>query len=137
MLDTSFAELLEKVDLVVGGDHGKGKFRMVLMVLLRTTTKETRKRRYVVGEINCRKDTAHVLKETFLKKQNDALKTLVNGKRFAVYTKADGSLGLNFSSLIPAGAALVINVPTRVFVCGDLAFFATILGRENMSMKWC
>ncbi len=51
LLDADFAKQLTSVDMVVGGDHGKGKFRMVLMVLLRTNdTSKTRRRSFVVGE---------------------------------------------------------------------------------------
>ena len=30
-----------------------------------------------------------------------------------------------------------ISVPTRILVLGDLAFFATIVGENNMSGYWC
>ena len=30
-----------------------------------------------------------------------------------------------------------ITIPTRILISGDLAFFATIVGKNNMSGHWC
>ena len=29
------------------------------------------------------------------------------------------------------------SIPLRVLICGDLGFFAAVLGKVNMSRKWC
>ena len=43
--DVKFFSQVIGVDIVVGGDHGKGKFRMVLMVVLRTANATKTKRK--------------------------------------------------------------------------------------------
>ena len=129
------------MNFVVGRDHGKGKFRMVVIVLFRGA-EVTRSQRYICGEIDCKKDSSEVLKRTFLKRQNDSTKKIVAGKRFAVAKNAvAGKLTLYYKRLPTADPQSrqvdLCDVPSRVLVCGDLAFYATILGRERMSGIWC
>jgi hypothetical protein len=136
-----FLETVASVDFVVGGDHGKGKFRMVLMILLRTRDPEKFKKfRFTVGELQCKKDTADLLRRSFLPIQNKAIKNIVNGGWFLVYTTNDGTVNLSFSTLAPgevANPTIVCDVPTRVFGAGDLAFYAAVLGKEDMERIWC
>jgi hypothetical protein len=137
LLDEDSFKLLKHADIVVGGDHGKGKFRMVLMLLLRFTDPAKNKRhRFVVGEIDCKKDTSEVLKQTFMREQNAALKRITQFKRFVGTRKDDGSLGLSFGDPGPT-ESLVAEKISRVFACGDLAFYALVLGRSHMSSQWC
>ena len=71
LLDEKFTKELKKEDHSAGCDHGKGRLTMTITNFLRTAT-ETRSRRFVAGQITCKKDSADVMKETFLKKQNKA-----------------------------------------------------------------
>ena len=82
--DLSFPQNLSKVDIVVGGDHGKGRFRLVLMIFLRSKNGITRSRRFVIGEIKCKKDYSEILRKTFILQQNDALDNVASGKRFII-----------------------------------------------------
>ena len=111
---------------------------MVLMVLLRTDdTSQTRRRSFVVGEIDCKKDTSEILRNTFMVKQNAALKRIAaESKRFVVVTKPHGSLGIAFGQAA-ATDTVVADIPLRLFACGDLAFYALVLGRNGMSPIWC
>jgi hypothetical protein len=36
----------------------------------------------------------------------------------------------------PCDNSSIINLPSRFFLAGSLAFFATVLGKENMIAKW-
>jgi len=112
---------------------------MIAMVIMRTKDpKVKRVRRFVVGEITCKHDMSGVLKAkaAFMKEQNTAMKNTVDGKRFVVTKTTDGRLGSSFNvaAQVPILSVLV-DVTTRMFVCGDLAFYAVILGREHMSGK--
>jgi hypothetical protein len=80
LLNEDSFKLLKHADIVVGGDpHGKGKFRMVMMPLLGfKNPAENKRQQFIVGEIDCKKDTSEVLKQTFMLEQNDALKRIVS-----------------------------------------------------------
>jgi hypothetical protein len=44
---------------------------------------------------------------------------------------------LDRTSRIVDEDTLVLNVPIRVFITGDLAFYATVLGKEDMDKAHC
>jgi hypothetical protein len=75
---------------------------------------KTRRRSYVVGEIDCKKDTSEILRNTFMLHQNEALKRIgVDNKRFVVITKPDGSLGIAFGQAA-ATDKVVTDIPMRL-----------------------
>jgi hypothetical protein len=47
---------LQHVDFTVGGDHGKGRFRMILKMLLRYSNKESFSRLFQIASIEHSKD---------------------------------------------------------------------------------
>ena len=136
-----FVKSLKSVDVLTGGDHGKGKFRMIATIVMRSSDpSKTFSRRFVCGVIDCNKETPDILKRSFIKKQNDALKRIVHGGRFAVSESEDGMYNIKFqppAEQMPSTLLLLINLSCEVFVCGDLAFFHLILGRNNMATHWC
>ena len=130
---------LSMADISIGGDHGKGRFRLVLMVFLRSASGLAWSRRFVIGEITCRKDTDDILRKTFMLKQGEALKRISEEGRFIVTRDNESRrLGLHFTYLPPeSNATVVADVPSRIFVCGDLAFYALVLGKDHMAPHWC
>jgi len=55
---------IDDVDLVLGGDHGQRKFRMVVKVIVRKNNMETIKSWPVkTGHIDCKKDNYHVIQK--------------------------------------------------------------------------
>jgi hypothetical protein len=127
-LNTQTAGSLTGCDLIVGDDHGKGRFRLVLMLIL-CLDGDPIKKRFILGENDCKKDT--------MLEQNARLRKIAEGKLFIITKDSEGQLGVVFTSQPPAAGTVVIkSVPSRVFACGDLKFYAQVLGREHMDSVW-
>ncbi len=141
------------VDVVFGGDHGKRKFWMIIKVKYRnedrTLAKETRLK---VGQIDCKKDTALALLNTFGPTLNKSSNRIIVGgsNLLSIFRleNAPAAAGAPESMLYALfggkdagnnqeGRTLLYTVPVRLYMTGDLAFYSTILGRENMSGAWC
>jgi hypothetical protein len=140
-------------DFVIGADHGQGSFRAGVKVMHRKADRSvTATAIYGLGEIECGKDTGDLLALAFTPKLNAALKRIIdyqrdeNGKlvsdgTLAVYQRA-GNAGqaaegeLSFYAILDrtgqqdVNDTLVLNMPIRVFITGDLAFYATVAGKE-------
>jgi hypothetical protein len=144
MLTVQLVPTVLSVDAVVGADHGQGEFRMILMILFRCEGGKTIKYRFTVGELPCKKDTALVMKQSFMVKQNEALHRLNKEKKVILTSVPDEDGNLRISAVFSdadlqkegAGTKLK-EIPLRLFACGDLAFYHLILGREHMSHHWC
>ena len=75
--DTDFFNKVYRFDLVFGSDNGKGKFRLVLMIILRIDNPvKTVCKRFIFGKIECMRDTAEVLKNYFMKEQNEPMEVI-------------------------------------------------------------
>jgi hypothetical protein len=56
------------------------------------------------------------------------------------FKKEDGTIYSLFNAESNTGDELLSNVPIRLFITGDLAIYATMLGRENANQyyyMWC
>jgi hypothetical protein len=150
------------VDFVIGADHGQGSFRARVKVIYRKADGSIAATAiYGLGEIECAKDTGDLLALAFLPKLNTALKRIIsyqrdeNGKlvsdgTLAVYQRAEVDAGqeaegeLSFYAILDRtgqqdvnNTLVFLNVPIRVFVTGDLAFYATAAGKEGMDKAHC
>jgi len=78
------------------------------------------------------------LEKTIGTKINEGCKDLTG--KFIVISRADGAFTIHDESPLVAGQVfdeLIITFPVSVFITGDLAFYFTILGKENMGGIWC
>jgi hypothetical protein len=138
---TPFIRQYDQADIVFGGDHGARRFRAVIKFILRNKDDNTIEPYSVVihvGNVDCKKDTREVLEKTIGNELNESLKLIV-GKVIS-FCCADPNTPM--ISLLDEPPADEMNersfwLKTRTFVAGDLSFFATILGKENMSGTWC
>ena len=148
--DIDLKRLCTSMDLVFGADHGQGSFRSGIRVIVRgeNTGKKIDEARSC-GEIECRKDTLEIVQATLGPLLNNYLNEIVH------YTSEeqewDGSVtffrGGNDKKLYVSFKkepvkrrtedVEVLKVPLRMFITGDLAFYAMFLGKDGSSMKWC
>ena len=129
---------MTSVDMIVGGDHGKGRFCLVLMLIICLDGGAPINKRFVLGEIDCKKDSVDILKNTFMVQQNERLIYIAKGEYFTITKDGVGKLGVVFKKFpVPEGITLVSSTSSRVFACGDLKFYMQVLGRENMDSVWC
>ena len=77
--DETTAQKMTSVDMIVGGDHGKGRFCLVLKLIIRLDGDPPIKKRFVLGEIDCKKDSVDILKNTFMVQQNERLSSIAKG----------------------------------------------------------
>jgi hypothetical protein len=131
------------VDIVVGGDHGQGKFRAVIKIILRYVDVEVKTKMIVIkaGHIEAKKDACEILKNTVTPEMNDAIKRIKQGGNvLRIFENAEtGEIELTFSNdvLLNEASGCKWAMPVRAFLSGDLAFFATVLGKVNSSGSWC
>jgi len=85
-----------------------------------------------VGHIDCIKDTRIVLEKTIGEKINDGCKALFG--KYIVINKAQGSASIHEEPpfINQVYDRNFISLQVDFFITGDLAFYVTIPGKENM-----
>jgi hypothetical protein len=129
----------KSIDIVVGGDHGKERFRAVAKVIIRDEDgKKVDSFVFKIANIDCKKDTYAVLANSIAPALNHGMKSLVDAGTIEVY-RVGGLLKVTVGAtvFVDPTASLVYSSPVRVLVSGDLAFFTSVLGKVNMSSHWC
>jgi hypothetical protein len=127
---------IKEVDLCIGGDHGAGRFRMLLKIFLWFTSKPAIVKRYEVANLLHSKDDIDVLHKMVLQKIIEGLRKNYDGGRFIVTMNEDRQLNLSFSHSLSKNLT-ICDVPNWLFISGDLKYFVQMLGREGMSTSWC
>ena len=93
------------------------------------------------AHIDCDHDTYDVLNKSIVKPINDDMKTLMNKDMFVfLLWNEDDKLTIQYSTKDDCNASSylkVIQITTRLLISGDLAFFATVVGKVNRSGCWC
>jgi hypothetical protein len=105
---------------------------------------------FLVGFIECKKDTYDVLASTIAKPINQSLKRIVDAEElvFIEGRKDDGSytplVTIEWGATNAAAACRLANggkilhsIPVEVFMTGDLAYDLMAQGREGFSTYWC
>ena len=148
-----YQNAIKKFDFVMGGDHGQRKFRMVLKIIGRAGDNTIVDSWVIkVAHIDCVKDTYEVLKKTISESLNACLnKLLANGMKVNLFQNENDKANefvfqigkLEDTFLDPQNAnnnnnyVLLHSNVFRFFMTGDLAFYASCLGRQNMASVWC
>ncbi len=137
--DDAALGILKSIDVVLGGDHGQGKFRSVIKIILRDDDgKQVDSMVMKVGRIDCTKDTYKILKLSVAGPLNESIEEVVKSGALQLLREQDGNLSCRMKNDDEQSLATTItNLPIRVFVTGDLAYFAAILGKVNMAGDWC
>jgi hypothetical protein len=140
----------DKIDIILGGDHGQKAFRLSVRVLLKMGEKIVRQFTANIGEVECKKESSEMLWKTILTEINERLKGIMT------YTR-DGDSRITSDGMLwtirePCGEehysfqkpndvlASVLeekSAALRFFITGDLAFYATVLGMEGASATAC
>ena len=64
---------IDRIDIVVGGDHGQGAFRFPIKNLYIMNNEKRHERIRPVGYILCKKDNRLILKNTIIKELGDSI----------------------------------------------------------------
>jgi hypothetical protein len=128
------------LDVILGGDHGARRFRAAVKLIFRCKDQPEVKPISVilqVGHIDTAKDTYEILQQTIAPPLNEGMRRIIN--KFAAIHHAIG--GNPIVTLVDErpdnnnNRGIVLQI--RAFMAGDLAFYATVLGKPNMSPCWC
>jgi hypothetical protein len=123
-----------KIDVVVSGDHGKGFYRMIVLLLLwprglpGTSTKPVRVPVEIVS-MRCRKDTSEVL-DTAVPAVQASLVNL--GDKRVYFPESSKPILVS-----PGDGRYAESICIETFMAGDLAWVNDVLGKRNMSGHWC
>ena len=125
------AQDLDRVAIVIGGDHGQGAFIMIVKIMLYFKDGDkikTESHQLDVGHVDCRKDNYEVLSKTLLGKIGESLKGIS-----AHSLRPTASRGLE---IVPNERRSLGKRPMKLFVTGDLLFYSIVLGRVGAN-HWC
>ena len=125
---------IERVQIVVGGDHGDVAFQFGASVTVGMINKQKIEFEVSVCEVICRKDTAKLIELTILPELTKGLK-VVTLTPLCICVNPDGELICEFNHT-PTESATSQPI-VEVIVTGDLAFQAMALGKESMAGHWC
>jgi len=133
----TFLSQFNMLDIIFGGDHGARRFRAVIQLILRNKDNgevEPYSIVITVANIDCQKDTRQVLEATVGIPLNESLKRIV-GKFIFISPETISLMDEQLPDLGRPEESILME--SRAFIAGDLSFFATILGKENMAGSWC
>ena len=126
---------LSKIDMVIGGDHGQDKFRNVCKYIMRNKDGKNMTS-YVIknGHIDHKKDTYEIFQHTLATPLNNDLEYL-RRKDYCLYFKwkEDGKLEVSYEEKDNDSLSNYVShvsIPLRILISGDLAFFATVVGKK-------
>jgi hypothetical protein len=134
------------LEVICGGDHGQRAFRSGVKLILRGPSKVVKE--FPIGEIEIAKDNSEILENTLFGPFNEGIDRMTNGETCTgvdpdgtvkIFQSLEGVLYAKFSL---AGKKnendeLLQEIPFRVFMTGDLAFYAICHGKENSTSHWC
>ncbi len=84
------------------------------------------------------KDTYDILKSSIAGPLNESIEEVVKSGALQLIREQDGSLSCSMKNNDDQSLLTIItNLPIQVFVTGNLAYFAAILGKVNMAGNWC
>jgi hypothetical protein len=144
----------ERLDIVVGGDYGQGSFRSGIKLIFRRRDKNGKLAKEIavlmIGTIECQKDSYDILKVTLAPKLNKAFKRMIKYSNPGTSKMTDGAIttfmpgsgsGEYYSTFegerLRPTDVLLQNSPFRLFITGDLAFYAMMVGKEDGDRYWC
>jgi hypothetical protein len=91
--DDSALGMLKSIDVVLGGDHGQGKFRSVIKIILGDDDgKQVDSMVMKVGHIDCVKDTYDILKSSVVGPLNESIEEVVKSGALQLIREQDGKL---------------------------------------------
>ena len=129
---------VQGIDFVVGSDHSKGKFWMMMkMFPCYGGNREAKSFLFQKAEIDYPKDMTELLKNTVMAPLGTSLKWIKDGGQFIIQQVGEDNLNLSFvANEVEPVNRMLCSIPLCLFVSGDLKFYSQILGHENMKGCW-
>jgi hypothetical protein len=109
-------------------------------VLLDSASRSIQTTQTIVGLVECKKDTWDVLENTISVPLNESLLIIKDNPRLHIIKSTkNGTFYVSLGNCVKHDASDIVlrEVAINLFMTGDLAFYSLVLGKENMSGKWC
>ena len=142
-----------KLEVNLGGDHGQGSLQNgIELVLTKVGGSEIWRDVLRLAEVECKKDTAEIIRNTIINPINEALERMLevdvatgNGMDGHLRIFRQGNLQEEVSCFYSSFGSLPSNenniltfkIPFQVKVIGDLALYASLLGKDGCSSRTC
>jgi hypothetical protein len=130
---------IEKVEVCLGGDHGKGKFTFIALVIVRYKAAALRQDKifeFQIGQIDHAKDSVELLRPLLARLEVGIKKLQPNNDAVCTATLVQSEAGL-LQDVFFDGRNGNHSVPLELFLIGDLKFLFMVLGRANYCGSWC
>jgi hypothetical protein len=139
---------VDHVDLSFCVDHGKGYSRATLIIVHRYRNEETdewdqRQATFSVANARCKKDNAHIVKNTYGTHLNDAMKAIRSIGCISFFKAATNSWADSYAIIGNAqskrseGDECMLSTNVELWMSGDLLWYSTALGKEGYAGWWC
>ena len=131
------AKKVEQVDIIFGGDHGKGAFWLPVKVVLTIDGREEAIDFIdIMATIWSRTESIEVLENTITLEVNDAMEKLV--KNHLVFTQEEaGPAELRFADDVllvsDDSPDPVHTLKANLYLSGDIKFYCTVLGKNGFA----
>ncbi len=140
-----FRKNIDKMELTLGGDHGKGAFTFIACLIVRfeDPLEEPQVLEFQIGEIDSEKDSMELLLPLVEKLGEGILSMNPKGEgdcTFMVCRKADGELLLHFDETEAeeqGGEVVLLNTKLELYVNGDYKFLFMMAGRSGYCGGYC
>ena len=127
------------IDLVLGGNHGKGAFREIIKINAKFTSGRNITIIFGLAHVQCKKDNGDIMGNIVMAPIGERLKNICAG-RFLGWTHEGKTRfiilprGCNVPPL--RGKTICSSVRKRVFVTGDLSFCVILLVEKGIFPLW-
>lgn len=145
---------LSHAHIILVGDHGQGALRIMVTLLLIASVKRRDNRRHsgvnecigtelvlevdgLCAYVQCQKDAYEVMKDTVAGPINDSLWNIKNKRRVTIYRNTAGNVQMCFGNIHTTQGQELASAKVELFMTGDLAWYAMVLGKEAMAPHWC
>ena len=140
LFDRNHLEHIEKVEMLLGGDHGKGAFTFLAIIIIRfSNSKEPIILYLQIGQIDSQDDKLELLRP-LVEKLNDDIRTMQPGSDGCVdleVTVGDDEYILCYGENNQSGKASSIDLKVDLYLISDLKFLFTMMGRDGFSGNYC
>jgi hypothetical protein len=138
----SFKKEIDKLELTLGGDHGKGAFTFLACLIIRFTDgSDPKVMEFQIGEIDSETDSMELLLP-LVKKLEVGLKSMNpegdGDCTFVVHRSAGGDLKLHFEEAeLEEGAEVLVDTTLELHINGDYKFLFMMAGRCGYCGSHC
>jgi hypothetical protein len=128
----------QRVQVLVGGDHGDTAFQFGASVSVRLSDGNIIDFKVSAREFICRKDMGKLFEAMILPRLTSKL-SVVAISPLHVYKDDQGIISCKFGPSTSKNTQYVVTTIPKVdlYVTGDFAFQAMVMGKESMSGHWC